>query len=94
MKTQPGENGMGEERAAMLRVWTDFLDANPDDLTSPEGTPDHALVSFDNFAALVRDAADEARLAEQERCADLIESMDSAGLSRFEIATAIRTPHP
>lgn len=44
------------------------------------------------IARALQSFADEARLAEQERCADLIESMDSAGLSRLEIATAIRKP--
>lgn len=31
------------------RAWTDFLDANPDDLSSPEGLPDHALMTGDQF---------------------------------------------
>lgn len=29
------------------REWTGFLDANPDDITSPEEWPDHALITFD-----------------------------------------------
>lgn len=36
-----------EAWAFALREWTGFLDANPDDLTSPEEWPDHALITFD-----------------------------------------------
>lgn len=34
---------------ALPGVWTDFLDANPDDLTSPENLPDHALMTGTQF---------------------------------------------
>jgi hypothetical protein len=44
------------ERAVLRDVWTDFLNANPDDLTSPEDTPDHALVSLANFVDLFEEA--------------------------------------
>ncbi len=40
----------------LLRAWTDFLDANPDDLTSPEEWPDHALVTFDQMVGIVEQA--------------------------------------
>ena len=39
--------GLVERR--LERAWTDFLDANPDDLTSPEELPDHALMTCDQF---------------------------------------------
>lgn len=46
---------------ALERAWTDFLDANPDGVTSPEEYPDHALVTFEQMTDIVRSAAlDEA----------------------------------
>ena len=36
-------------REALTSTWTDFLDANPDDLTSPEDLPDHALMTGQQF---------------------------------------------
>lgn len=41
------------DREALTNIWRDFLEANPDDLTSPEDLPDHALVTFDQFADMV-----------------------------------------
>ncbi len=35
--------------------WRDFLDANPDDLTSPDDLPDHALVTFEQFYEMARE---------------------------------------
>lgn len=43
------------ERDIALSRWTDFLDDNPDDLTSPEDLPDHALVTFEQFFEMARD---------------------------------------
>jgi hypothetical protein len=43
------------EREVALARWTDFLDMNPDDLTSPEDLPDHALVTFEQFYEMARD---------------------------------------
>lgn len=34
---------------ALEAAWTDFLDANPDGLTSPEDLPNHALMTCDQF---------------------------------------------
>lgn len=36
-------------REALAREWTNFCDANPDDLTSPEDLPDHALMTCEQF---------------------------------------------
>lgn len=41
---------------ALLAEWTDFLTANPDDITSPEEYPNHALVTFDQMLAMVNNA--------------------------------------
>jgi hypothetical protein len=41
---------------ALLAEWTDFLTANPDDITSPEEYPDHALVTFDQMLTMVNNA--------------------------------------
>jgi hypothetical protein len=41
------------ERKRLLAAWTDFLDANPDDVTSPEEYPDHALVTFEQIVAII-----------------------------------------
>lgn len=63
-------------REALLNAWTDFLDANPDDLTSPSDLPDHALVTFEQMADIVENARlamgepvsfDMARTPTQER---------------------------
>lgn len=35
--------------AVLETAWTDFLDANPDDLTSPEDLPNHALMTCQQF---------------------------------------------
>ena len=43
-------------RPALETAWTDFLDANPDDLTSPEEWPDHALVTFDQMIGITENA--------------------------------------
>src|SRR5690606_9329880 len=40
----------------LAKSWTDFLDANPDGLTSPEDLPDHALMTGDQFVAFARAA--------------------------------------
>lgn len=45
------------------RVWTDFLDANPDDLTSPEDMPDHAYMTGQQFEDWALEAFDRAALA-------------------------------
>jgi hypothetical protein len=34
---------------ALKAAWTSFCDANPDDLTSPEDLPDHALMTCEQF---------------------------------------------
>lgn len=56
------------ERVAIFRrrlnkqleaVWTDFLDANPDDLTSPEELPDHALVTCQQMIGMVETALEQ-----------------------------------
>lgn len=44
---------------ALERAWTDFLDANPDDLTSPSDLPDHALVTCEQMIDIVRNAMAE-----------------------------------
>jgi hypothetical protein len=51
-------NGLASKRfnKALERAWTDFLDANPDDLTSDEEYPDHALVTFEQMAGMVASA--------------------------------------
>ena len=36
-------------RAALKKSWRDFCENNPDDLTSPEDLPDHALMTCDQF---------------------------------------------
>lgn len=41
---------------ALLAEWVNFLDANPDDITSPEEYPDHALVTFDQMLAMTNNA--------------------------------------
>lgn len=41
-------------RDLAIERWTDFLDENPDDLTSPEDWPDHALVTFEQFYEMAR----------------------------------------
>lgn len=38
-----------QAREALTKAWTDFLDANPDDLTSPDDLPNHALMTGDQF---------------------------------------------
>lgn len=43
-------------RKALEKAWTDFLDANPDDLNSPEEYPDHALVTCDQMIGIVESA--------------------------------------
>lgn len=43
-------------RDQLAASWTGFLDANPDDLTSPEELPDHALVTCDQMIGVVEDA--------------------------------------
>jgi hypothetical protein len=43
-------------RRSLEVVWTHFLDANPDDLTSPDEYPDHALVTFEQVAGMVETA--------------------------------------
>lgn len=43
-----GNEGLVE---ALHREWTNFCDANPDDLTLPEDTPDHALMTCEQFVA-------------------------------------------
>lgn len=50
---------------ALVSAWTDFLDANPDDLTSPEDLPDHALVTCDQMIAIVENALDAMKSKEQ-----------------------------
>lgn len=42
----PDTDVLGE---ALRIAWTNFLDANPDDLTSPEDLPDHALMTGEQF---------------------------------------------
>jgi hypothetical protein len=34
---------------SLRQAWSDFCDNNPDDLTSPEDLPDHALMTCDQF---------------------------------------------
>lgn len=48
-------------KAALPGIWTDFLDANPDDLTSPEDLPDHALMTGEQFEKFAMLALDEAK---------------------------------
>lgn len=43
----PGAGAVTEAR--LQEAWTDFLNANPDDLTSPEELPDHALMTGQQF---------------------------------------------
>lgn len=43
-------------KAFLVEAWTDFLDVNPDDLTSPDDLPDHALVTFDQMVGIVESA--------------------------------------
>jgi hypothetical protein len=43
-------------RKALPGVWTNFLDANPDELTSPEEYPDHALMTGTQFEEWAMDA--------------------------------------
>lgn len=45
-----------ELKASLECAWTDFLDANPDDVTSPEEYPDHALVTFKQMVGIVETA--------------------------------------
>lgn len=40
------------------RAWTDFLDANPDDLTGLEEYPDHALMTFEQAFGLLEASLD------------------------------------
>jgi hypothetical protein len=47
MHREPSSSG--EVERVLSDVWTDFLDANPDDLTSPEELPDHALMTGKQF---------------------------------------------
>lgn len=42
--------------ARLQQEWTNFLDANPDGVTSPEEYPDHALVTFDQMLGIVQAA--------------------------------------
>jgi hypothetical protein len=73
------------ERDALQAAWTDFLDANPDDITSPEKWPDHALITFDQMVGVVEAARfattppspDSATLASlQARVAEVVEEGD------------------
>lgn len=48
-------------KRALVASWTDFLDANPDDLTSPEDLPDHALMTGDQFVQCATAAFEAAR---------------------------------
>jgi len=43
-------------RSHLAAAWTDFLDANPDDLDSPEYLPNHALVTCEQMFGIVEDA--------------------------------------
>lgn len=47
-------------RDRLLSAWTDFLDANPDDVNSPEEYPDHALITFDQRVGIIEAASLEA----------------------------------
>lgn len=64
--TTPDTDRVAVLRPALERAWVDFLDANPDDLTSPEDLPDHALVTCEQMIAIV-DAALSQPLGSQER---------------------------
>lgn len=46
-------------RERLMASWTDFLDANPDDLTSPEDMPNHALMTCDQFVQYATAAVDK-----------------------------------
>lgn len=48
-------------KAELPCVWTDFLDANPDDLTSPEYLPDHALMTGEQFEYWAMEAFERAK---------------------------------
>lgn len=50
-----GQTLIDLDRNIALERWRDFLDDNPDDLTSPEDLPDHALVTFEQFFGMARD---------------------------------------
>jgi len=57
MTTQAQQPAMGEElKRGLEAAWTDFLEANPDGLTSPEDLPDHALVTCEQLVGIVEDA--------------------------------------
>ncbi|WP_312145398.1 hypothetical protein [Brevundimonas sp.] len=43
-------------KQALLYAWTKFLDANPDDVTSPADLPNHALVTFDQMVEMAMSA--------------------------------------
>lgn len=70
---------------ALSQTWTDFLDANPDDLTSPEDMPDHAYMTGQQFEDWALEAFTRALPAEsasagvvedewrQKRVAEVIE---------------------
>ncbi|MBZ9600686.1 hypothetical protein [Phyllobacterium chamaecytisi] len=40
---------MSQIEKALRDAWVSFCDANPDDLTSPEDLPDHALMTYEQF---------------------------------------------
>lgn len=65
------------EKEVLQDVWTDFLDANPDSLTSPEETPDHALVSFANFTFLFEEARARTGPASTEGLSSAFRRMDT-----------------
>ena len=46
-----------ELEAELRAAWMNFLDANPDDLTSPADLPDHALMTCDQFVAYASGSA-------------------------------------
>ncbi|MBZ9894195.1 hypothetical protein LB545_07540 [Mesorhizobium sp. BR1-1-6] len=48
-KAQPATEVERKVTKALEKAWTDFCDANPDDLTSPEDLPNHALMTCAQF---------------------------------------------
>ena len=53
-------------REALGKAWTNFLDANPDDLNSPEDLPDHALMTGEQFEDWAMEAIASAALTQPE----------------------------
>jgi hypothetical protein len=94
----PNERLMPSE-AFLERAWVWFLDANPDDVTSPEEYPDHALVTFKQLVGIVKEAAiteaeERGETAVPERLREALEAVDVLKKQRLTLLAAVYAEAP